>query len=247
MKKIHASAKWNELTVEQLEQLEEWLFDERMSYQKALEKAVAEFKFTGSLSSVKRFYQSRARDRVVDEFLDAGDLLKQIKESPTDAAGLLKGVLKLVGRLLMDLVTESPDGVKDWAPILRLMLQHEANEHRREAKEKELELKRERLKLSRQRLETNIIKATKRALPSVQALVKVEQDPEATEFEENIRVNNIRRDLFGPDLPDLQPENAVEAEWMSRFPRNPYAWRLAQEEMAREAARLECEEDGAGI
>ena len=64
MAKLKSHAKWNGLSKKQRETLEEWLFEEKMGFAKAWERAKKELGFTGSVSSLRRYYGRTQEERM---------------------------------------------------------------------------------------------------------------------------------------------------------------------------------------
>ncbi len=73
LKKVKANAAWNGLSRTQRATLEEWLFEEGLSYNAALERAKTELGFTGSKTSLRRFYERARSDAVVSGPRGHGD------------------------------------------------------------------------------------------------------------------------------------------------------------------------------
>jgi len=99
--------------------LERWLFEERMSYEQALERARTEFGFEGSIGSLHRFYHRTAEVRLLREFAT--------EENGANEQDGLRAGMAGVGRLFMQQVADNPEAIKDWAVLARLLLAREAN------------------------------------------------------------------------------------------------------------------------
>jgi hypothetical protein len=80
MNKLKPEALWNRLSVGQRETLDRWLFEENLSCVEALPRAQKEMGFTGQLSSLKRYYQRRRQEWVMEE-------LAEMKGSPEGEKG----------------------------------------------------------------------------------------------------------------------------------------------------------------
>src|ERR1700749_884803 len=75
MHKIKANALWNELSPEQLETLDKWLFEKKLSFAEAWPKAQSELGFKGSISSLQRYYHRRKQEKKVEEIAElTGDV-----------------------------------------------------------------------------------------------------------------------------------------------------------------------------
>jgi len=64
MTKVKLNASWNGLSPKQRRTLESWLFDEKLGYQEALERARKELGFKGAMSSLRRFYSRPSQERL---------------------------------------------------------------------------------------------------------------------------------------------------------------------------------------
>ena len=62
MRKMRDDSTWNQLSPEQRETLEEWLFDENLGYEKTVKRVREEFGLETTIASVGRFYRRRARE-----------------------------------------------------------------------------------------------------------------------------------------------------------------------------------------
>src|SRR5580704_18572657 len=102
MKKQRADAKWNELSQEQLETLEQWLFEERITYQVAWERAQQELGFTGSVSSLRRFYEHMSRERTLRSLGVSEESAEEIDNASAGTATLRAAGMKLVAQLFLN-------------------------------------------------------------------------------------------------------------------------------------------------
>jgi hypothetical protein len=75
--KPRSDSVWNNLSQEQRELVEGWLFDENLSYKDALERAQKELGITASLSSLAAFYRRLAHERKSRTFEQAVDWLSK--------------------------------------------------------------------------------------------------------------------------------------------------------------------------
>jgi hypothetical protein len=209
MKKAGTNAKWHGLSPAKLKTLEGWLFDEKMNYETALARARKELGFDGSLSSLKRFYQRRTQERMLEDFTEARENAQAIGEAPGSARVLRAAGMKLVSRLFLKRVMASPEDAKQWEPLAKLLLASEDTEVRRELKTEENRIRRECLELATRRFQYDSMVAAHAAFSEFQArekALKEKGDPYAW----GKTSNAIRTRLFGKDVPDLLPENAQE-------------------------------------
>ena len=214
MNKAGANASWHDLSAEARETLEGWLFDEGLNYVTALARAEKELGYVGSVSSLKRFYQRRAQERVLAGLGAAQSQAAEIEGTAGDAGQLRQAGFKVVAQLFLQQVTEAPEQTKRWGRTAKLLLQSEANDSRRRLKREENHLKRLALEFAREQYEYNALEEAYALLPELKKLERSRQDPAVTEFEYNKQTNLMRRRMFGYDLPDILPENAEEARVM---------------------------------
>src|SRR5260370_40119585 len=73
MSKLRADSTWNGLTSEQREKLDEWLFEEGLSYPVARERVQKELGIECSISGVGRYYRRAVETRAVEKLAEAQD------------------------------------------------------------------------------------------------------------------------------------------------------------------------------
>jgi hypothetical protein len=237
MKKVRSNARWNGLSAKQRATLEVWLFEDGVGYEEALRRACMELGFQGSVSSLKRFYVRRSQERVLERLVETQEDAEAIEAAPATVGLFRSAAMKLMGQLLLRQVREMPGEVKEWSALAKLMLWHEDIELRRQLKTEENALRRENLAFAKERFQFNVVRQAEKALPQLQELARARQDPKLEEYEENKRINAIKRAIFGDEvLPgSMDPENAEEEE----------AMRLAPEAAEREPQRAQQEQDAA--
>ena len=118
-------SKWNQLTPEQRETLECWLFVENLGYAKILERVKSEFGLEASLMSLSRYYQSRACERQVRGLAEAQASATLLNRSAGNEENLRKAALKLAGSAALKLSAEKPEELERLVPFARLLLQSE--------------------------------------------------------------------------------------------------------------------------
>ncbi len=213
MKKARGDAKWNHLSTKQREALEQWLFEDKFTYEATLEKARQELGFKGSVSSLRRFYGRTAEERMLRGFVQSQEQVKQIKEAPVSAEELRAAGMKVVAQLFLRQVVQAPEQVREWSRLAKLLLQSESNEIRFRLKREENELRHKSLEFARERFHYDILEEGKKVLPELQKL----WEAGLTQYERNARTNNLRRRMW-PEikkLPDLLPENEEEEKQMA--------------------------------
>lgn len=200
MKKIRSDASWAELPAEHLKKLDNWLFDEGLSYADALPKAQSEIGFKGSLASLKRYYQCRSKERVMEQ---------AAQESPGDVNALRVANIKMAGVYAYQQLLEAPEDVKKWGPALKLMVDNDHNEALRELRSEAHEIRREALAFAKEKYHCELIERAMRALPALLELREARKDPNLKRYEHNARWNKARVMMFGSGSQVL-PENAKE-------------------------------------
>src|SRR5580692_8724678 len=121
MRKTKSDALWNALSPEQLEILDQWLFDENRSYAEVWPRAKNELGFKGSVASLKRYYARRRQERTLLLFKDLQKDLTVLNEAATDTSSLRAGAMKLLSAMLFQWMTDAPEKVKEWAPLAKLV------------------------------------------------------------------------------------------------------------------------------
>src|ERR1035441_8756389 len=110
MRKMRDDSTWNQLTPEQRETLESWLFDENLGYAKTLARVQEEFGLEATIASVGRFYRRRARERQVEELVEAQAAANELNDLPVSVASLREAAVKLVGKAALKLAGEKQIG-----------------------------------------------------------------------------------------------------------------------------------------
>jgi hypothetical protein len=211
MTKSKSHAKWNGLSKQQQVKLTDWLFEEKMSYMRAWERAKKELGFKGSLSSLKRFYKRTSEERMLAGFAESARVMASVNSAPVSAEALWNAGMKLAAQVFFRKVTERPDELKEWLPLAKLLAQNEKNEGWQAVKEEENDIRRATLQFARVRHQYDTMGEALKALPELQDLREAQQDEEMTVYEKNKRLNDVRRQMFGDVIPELLPENEEEA------------------------------------
>ena len=131
MSKLRSDSKWNGLSAEQRETLEGWLFEEKISYREALERAKTEFGITASFRSLAFFYQRLARERMQGELEETLALAKDVEGSPANWDDLAAAAQTLLAKRMVQLAVESPDNVRELVSLGRILVATEAQDVRR--------------------------------------------------------------------------------------------------------------------
>src|SRR5882724_1836553 len=188
----------------------QWLFDEAISYQAAWRRATEQWQFTGSVSSIRRFFERTARERMLADLAEVRTEVKSIAKTKVQTADLKNAALKIVARLFLKQVTEAPANVRDWTAIGKLLLRHEANENHARLQGERNAIRVAAFELDRERFRKDAVASALDHLPALQELAEAQADASLTQYEQNIRTNALRRSMFGENIPDPAPESAEE-------------------------------------
>jgi histidyl-tRNA synthetase len=186
MRKMRDDSTWNKLTSEQRETLEIWLFDENLGYAKTLERVQKEFGIEATIASVGRFYRRRARERQVEELVEAQAAASELNDLPVSVASLREAAVKLVGKAALKLVGEKPQDLEHLVSFTKLLLESENND-----------LRKSRLKLAQQYFDYEATAASLTELPQLRAYLKVVGDDSSLNHDEKIK--RVQAILFGWD------------------------------------------------
>jgi hypothetical protein len=233
MNKVRPEALWNELLPEQRKILDTWLFEEKLSYPNALERAKNELGFRGSLGSLKRYGKRRRQERTLAGFDEARRCVAGISHAPTNPKTLRTASMKVLGCYLLEQVQEALEAVKEWGPVANLIVQNDHNEAMRELKGEENRIRREKMKFAKEKFQYDLMEKALKALPELLALAEVKKDPQAKRYEENAHWNRLRRVMFGTGI-DIHPESAQEEAEMMAAKQEREARREEESERERE-------------
>jgi len=210
MKKVRGNASWNGLSREKRATLMQWLFEERLSFNMALERAKTELGFTGSRTSLRRFYHRTRDERLLSGLTETGEVARTVEKSDVSVERLRNAGLKLAAEMFLRQVATSPENTKEWAPLAKLLLQAEKNDSWRRIKEEENGIRQRTLDFARVKYHYNVMAHAQQMLPELKELERANQDPTVTLLESNKAINDVRRGMFGEVLPDLLPETEEE-------------------------------------
>ena len=213
MKRVKSHAQWNKLSPEQLKQVDQWLFTEKLRYDEVFKRAKAELGFEGSESSIKRYSLRRQKELTFERFENLQDNLVALSNAPADPKEIHAGAAKLMEGYLFQQLQESPDDVEQWGPVARLLMQNNFTEMLREAKANEHKIRHEAMAFAKEKFEFDVVEKALKALPELRELEEARKDPRIKRYEENARWNRVRRALLGADA-KLRPESAEEEAQM---------------------------------
>ena len=209
MQKVKANALSNELSAEQRETLDKWLFEEGLSYAVAWSRAQKELGYKGSKTSVHRYFARREKERVLTEFKSLRDKVAAVRSAPEDAESLRAAAMKLLGAFLFEQVKRAPDKVKEWAAVADLILRNDYNEIVRAAKTKEHQIRENAMEFAKKKFEFDTTEQALKALPELMELAQARKDPDTKRYEANAFLNMARRKVAGV-VCEVKPESAQE-------------------------------------
>jgi hypothetical protein len=186
MRKMRDDSTWNQLTPEQRETLESWLFDENLGYAKTLERVQKEFGMEATIASVGRFYRRRARQRQVEELMEAQAAASVLNVLPVNVASLREAAVKLVGKAVLKLAGEKPEELEQLVSFTKLLLESEDND-----------LRRSRLKLAEKYFDYEATAASIKELPHLRAYLDVVGNDASLNHDE--KIERVKAILFGWD------------------------------------------------
>src|SRR5579872_7291853 len=98
MTKLRSDSTWSQLTTQQWETLEGWLFDENISYREAVGRVEKEWGLKSTPSSLVRFYKFCAKNRAVDGMPEAMETARQVNQSEANVDELRSSSMKVLSR-----------------------------------------------------------------------------------------------------------------------------------------------------
>ena len=186
MRKMRDDSTWNQLTPEQREMLESWLFEENLGYAKTLERVQKEFGLETTMASVGRYYRRRARERQVQELVEAQAAASELNDLPVNVADLREAAVKLVGKAVLKLAGEKPEELEQLVSFTKLLLDSEDND-----------IRRSRLKLAQQYFDYEATTASIKEWPHLRSYLAVIGNDTSLSHDEKIK--RVRAILFGWD------------------------------------------------
>jgi hypothetical protein len=199
MRKMRADSSWNRLKPEQFALLDDWLFEERLSYAKVLARAEKEFGLHASMSSIGRYYRMRAKQERIMELIEAQKAAWELNDLAVDRDELRTAVVKLVGKAALKQATEQPEQVEQLALLTKLLLKSEEND-----------IRRARLKLAEKYFDYEKTAACQEELPQVRAhMLAIGRDTSLSHDEKMKRSHEL---FFGSPLPESYVSKADKPE-----------------------------------
>ncbi len=129
MSKMRNDSTWNQLTPDQRETLESWLFDENLGYTETVERVRREFGLQATASSVGRFRRRRAAERQAEDLADAQAVALDLNDLPVNVASLREALVKLAAKTAFRLATEKPDDLRPAVPLIKAAFRQRSHRH----------------------------------------------------------------------------------------------------------------------
>src|SRR5258708_37859465 len=120
MSKLRADSTWNGLTPEQREKLDEWLFEEGLSYPLARERVQKELGIECSISGVGRYYRRAVETRAMEKLAEAQDTATAGNRTGGGLKSLRSSAMKVIGQRLLEKTVAGRDG-NELVGVERLM------------------------------------------------------------------------------------------------------------------------------
>ena len=199
MSKLRNDSTWNQLTPEQLETLETWLFDENLGYAETVERVRREFGLESTISSVGHFRRRRAAERQAEDLAEAHAAALGLNGLPINLTSLREAVVKLAAKTAFNLATDQPEDLQPVVPLIKLLLASEA-----------LELRQSRLKLAQTRFEHHATAAALQELPNLRAYLKALENDTGLTWDQ--KTDRLRAFLYGWDSPKPAVEDQVPSQ-----------------------------------
>ncbi len=129
-KRVRRNSRWNGLTHVQCEMVEEWLFEENLTYAQTAERVKKEFAVAVSLWSVGRFYRYRAGLRQTIELFEAQAAVDRLNRAPVRTDEMRAVAVKMLAKKAVRLATEKPEDTEGLMAVTKVLLHSETNDIR---------------------------------------------------------------------------------------------------------------------
>ncbi len=136
MNKLRSDSAFCQLTPQQVEALEGWLFEERLGYPKVVEKLKAEFGLETSLTGVRRFYKRLEMERSRESLMDAVEMSGLTVEA-LKSGDLKPAMLLLANKCAFELMMKSDPPIRKVTALLRAITSAEARAFRQTVDDRE--------------------------------------------------------------------------------------------------------------
>ena len=209
MRKVKSNALWRRLSDQQQETLDHWLFDDELSYAVILPRAQKELGFKGQMSSLKRYFSRRDKERTVKRFDKLRLEVLKVQGAPVNEKELRVASMRLLCEFLFQQSRQCPEKVKEWGMIASLIVDNDRNELLREVKGEELKMRQKTLDFAKEKFQTDMVEQALQALPDLQELAQARRAAVPNAYVENAHLNRARRKMFGV-VWEVRPESPEE-------------------------------------
>jgi hypothetical protein len=219
-RKMRSDAVWNQLTAEQKEIVDGWLFEERLGYAEIVARVEKEFGLKSTISSLGMYYRRRATDRQCWEMVEARDISETVNglAGPTDQ--IRQAAVNLAGKVALRTAIEQPEKLEALVALARVLLESEKND-----------LRRERLKQLDRQFEFQSTIAAQEDIPQFRAfLAALENDDRVKPEEKTLRIKEF---LFDWNQKEKERERKKQQE------REALRHKMAREKEEREQREME--------
>jgi hypothetical protein len=131
MNKLRSDSMFSQLTPEQVETLEGWLFEENLSYKEALERVRNEFKVEASLTGLRRFYRRLAMGRHKEDFVEMASVCTEALKECAGDGKMYAGLLALAMKTAVELAVQKPDRFREFTTLFRAVTSAQGMEMKR--------------------------------------------------------------------------------------------------------------------
>lgn len=205
------------MSPEQSQRLENWLFEDKLTFEAAHQRARRELGFSGSATSLKRFFHRRLRERAESRertesgFAETNRSAVDVLTAPGDVRRLRSGIMKVICQQVFRRVCDEPEAIKEWEPLVRLLLASERNELYRQAKGEDKVIREGYLNLAMKNKQLASLDQIMKNLPALNEHAR-QMQPFEGKYEERRRLNEALRMLFGEHAHTLPESEAEELE-----------------------------------
>jgi len=214
-RKMRSDAVWNQLTAEQKEILDGWLFEERLGYAKIVARVAKEFGLKSTVSSLGMYFRRRAADRQGWEMVEARNLSETVNGLAGDIGHIRQAAVNLAGKVALRTAVEEPDKLEALVALARVLLESEKND-----------LRRERIKQVDRQFEFQATMAAQEDIPQFRAfLAALEADDRVQPEEKTLRIKEF---LFDWNHKEKEREQKKQQE------REALRHKMAREKAERE-------------
>ena len=118
--KLRSDSVFAQLTNEQIEVLEDWLFEDKLGYKEVMEKAKQEWDVKTSLTALGRFYRRLALQREEERRLETVALCLESLAAKNNGT-LQAGLLALANQCAIEFLVEHPKSMREFTGMLRAL------------------------------------------------------------------------------------------------------------------------------